>query len=143
MTAAKALATVHESVAQVLPPLTETGAKKSLTELRNGLTIRARTVSALEWMVDNAATYTDTGAKFGLSDRNLSRAMDAPGVRDYLDARCEANLMQLRSRAVAKVQHLMDGRSEYVQLEAARTVLAETKKSEQGVAGNVTIEIVL
>jgi hypothetical protein len=69
--------------------------------------------------------------------------MDRPGVRDYLDARCDARLVQLRSRAVQKVASLMDGRSEYVQLEAARTVLAETKKTEQGSAGNVTIEIVL
>jgi MoxR-like ATPase len=140
---AKALAKVHEATAQLLPPLPESGAKKSLSELRKALAIRAKTLDALEWLVDNAATYVDTATKFGMSPGGLAQAMDRPGVRDYLDARCDANLMQLRSRAVAKVQHLMDGRSEYVQLEAARTVLAETKKSEQGVAGNVTIEIVL
>lgn len=139
----KALIKLHEAINEVVPADPASGNKKSLTELRNGLAIRAKTTEALEWMVDNAATYTDTAAKFGANADALSRAMDRPGVRDYLDARCDARLIQLRSRAVQKVSDLMDGRSEYVQLEAARTVLAETKKSEQGTAGNVLIEIVL
>lgn len=136
----KALAKV---VGEVLPPLPEGDTKPTLTQLRKRCVVRAKTLEALEWVVDHDATYADAAVKFGLSAGGLGAAMDRAGVREYLDARCEQRLTTLRSKAVTKIAGLMDSRSDYVSLEAARTVLTETKKTESGVAGNVHIEIVL
>lgn len=136
----KALA---QAVAEVLPPEKLNEAKPSLITLRNRLGIRRKTLEALEWVVDHNTSYADAGVKFGVSAENLSDAMDRSGVREYLEARCEQRLTVLRSRAVTKIGGLMESRSDYVALEAARTVLSETKKTEAGVAGNVSIEIVL
>jgi hypothetical protein len=124
-------------------PLTGNEAKPSLKELRKRLTIRAKTIDAVEYVADHGVSYADAAAKYGVNATALGAVMQRTDVAAYLEERANVRLSLLRSKAVQKVGDLMDGRSEYVQLEAARTVLAETKRTESGVAGNVHIEIVL
>jgi hypothetical protein len=118
--------------------------RKSLTDLRAALSIRAKTIKAVEYFADYGTTQRDAAEKHGVSERALSVALGREDVRTYLQQRNEERLTLLRSKATHKVGELITGaRSEYVQLEAARTVLAETKRTEQAIAGNVALTIVL
>jgi hypothetical protein len=128
---------------QVAAPIQDGAAKPSLKELRKRLTIRKATLDAVEYAADHGVPLLDAAAKYGVNATALGKVMQRSDVAAYLEERANVRLALLRSKAVKKVGDLMDGRSEYVQLEAARTVLAETKRTESGVAGNVHIEIVL
>lgn len=79
----------------------------------------------------------------GVSEDGLRLALKRPHVAEALKADLQANLLVAAAKAVNRVDHLIDNaRSEYVQLEAARTALDRAGLVE-GSGETLTNEIVV
>ncbi len=133
-----------EAVAEVLPPETQKVKQSppSNTVKPKGLT--KAILSAVEYFADFGGHVSAAAAKCGVNEDYLRRTLRRSDVLEYVKARSEQRLTYLRSKAVDRIDTLMSGaRSEYVQLEAAKAALAETKPIERAGAGEITISISL
>lgn len=134
-----------QQVIEVLPPEARPQPVKSATPKDfTQLKLSKRIIAAIDHYADHGGAIADTARAKGASPEYLSRVLRRSDVVEYVKARCEQRLTFLRSKAVDRIDTLMTGaRSEYVQLEAAKAVLAETKTVERAGAGDISITITL
>jgi hypothetical protein len=136
--------TIDAVVTDVVTPERIGSTPSSIKALRKSLRISKRMIAAVEHIADLGGSIAEAARAQRVSAGGLSAALERDGVREYITKRTELRLSLLRSKATVKVDHLMsNARSELVQLEAAKTALAETKPASTGSIGDVFLQVVL
>jgi hypothetical protein len=88
--------------------------------VRGAYKIGRKLDKALKALVNGAPTITAAAELAGMNRTALHLALKKQHVLDYLDEQVAQATRTRGIKALAKLDRLMDARSEYVQLEAAR-----------------------